>query len=164
MAKYVFGTGKIRYGAVGATLTDSDNIAAVQNVTFQHDFQTAEVREANWINVYPVANKQYDASAKLGFSMNDLAQALIPYITGAVASSAGGYDIYTAGATAEPAEMKLEFHGKTTAGKNVIIRFFVAKIFSLPLNFERTAFLGPTLEAIMYGDSTRGFWEMRIEQ
>lgn len=164
MPTFAFSTGKIRFGAVGATLTDSDNIAAVQNVRFEHTFETAIVREGAHINNYPVANAQYDANAMLSFEATEIAGDLIPYITGAVASSAGGYNVYTASKTNKPAYLQLVFIGETEDGRVIEIAIPRCKITSLPLDFQRDGFVSPTLEATSFPNDTYVAFIIREEQ
>lgn len=168
MPRFLFSTGKIRHGAVGAVLSDANRVVAVQNVSFEHTFQTAEVREAAHINVYVIENAQYDATCTLSFDATDIADVLIPAITGAVQSVSGGFTVYTGSPTGKPAYIQLEFTGEDADGKDCIIHIPRCKIMTLPLSFARDSYVTPQLQATSYpkagaSDGTQVPFTLRFE-
>ncbi|MES2459776.1 MAG: hypothetical protein V4671_04275 [Armatimonadota bacterium] len=146
MQNFAFSTGKLYLGAVGATLDDTNLIVTVQSADFSNTFQTKEVREAASINLYPVADADYDAECKLSVAVSVLAEALIEYCTGAVKSQTGGANVYTASCLTKPKYASLKFVGKTHDGRDITIEMARVKAPTLPLGFKRDDFVQPAIE------------------
>jgi hypothetical protein len=131
---YIFGTGKIRYGAVGAVLTDANNVAAVQNVKFNSEFQEALVRGAAHLSQFPLDSVRYDDEISMSFETMVFEHPLIPYLTGAAHAVVAGYDEYTFGATSVPQPMQLVFIGEGTDKK--IYEIQLPRCFGQKLNLD----------------------------
>lgn len=148
-----FSTGKIRVGDPGASLSDSNNLIDVQNVTFSFVTSTAEVRTAVHINMYPTGDAQYDAVVSLDFDIVGFAESLIPYIQGVSGSSGGGKNTYTGTLTAKPAYMQLVFIGQDQNGKVCTITLGRVKVLANSPAFGRTNFQTANYKAMSYPDT-----------
>ena len=165
MPNFAFSTGKLYLGDVGATLDETNVIAAIQNATFTPSFQTKEVREAASINLFAVADAQYDADVKFAFETGELSELLIAYITGAVKSQTGGANVYTASCQTKPKYGQLKFVGVLTDGRAATLEIARAKSPTLPMGFKRDDYVQPSVEFMALPvDANAIPWKLSIAQ
>lgn len=149
--QYHFSTGKIRVGAVGAALTDAENlIGIIKNVTFENKTQKKELMAPPSESMYPVAVAFFGGSVSLKFESDTIERALFERIVGATKASAGGVDTYTIGKTSKPSFCKVEFEGEDVDGKAMLIRLFKAVSNQLPLAFKMDDFVAMNVEFEAY--------------
>ncbi len=135
-----FSTGIVRVGAVGATLTDAENIPNIQNFAWNAGFQEAVVRTAVFLSQYPTADAQYDGEVGFTFETTSFPELMIPFILGVSAVSAGGKRTYTGTLTAKPTYCCAEFLGISVDDKDIRIIIPRVKVAQFNPQFGRDSF------------------------
>ena len=161
--QFFFSTGTIYVGDVGDTLDDTNIVGAVQSATFDPKFEVKEVREAATINLWPVAVAMFDASGTLQIEIADFSEALIAYCTGAVKSTGGGNNVYTATTTSKPAFVQIKLVGELIDGRAATLEIGRSRAPGLPLGFKRDDFVMPSAEFRIYPiDNDATPWKLTI--
>lgn len=145
--QFLFSTGVLYVALASAgAFTDADIVGAVQSADFDLKFETKEVREAAHINVYAVADVDYDANSMLKVEFTDLKEKLIEYCTGAVKSTTGGKNIYTHNGKSLPKYVKVKLVGQLSDGREATIEIDRCKAPGMPLGMKRDDFTTPSIE------------------
>lgn len=154
---HVFGSGKVRIGAVGGSLTDNANgVGSIQDITSNVKYEKKELYNTPVLSVFPVdvGFAKGEASVKLTF--NDINRDVLARVTGASKATVSTTDTYTIGKTAQPTKFRLEADMIDTAGKNVKIVLFNCYAVEVPISAKIDDFATMTLEVFCLPDSGTG--------
>lgn len=153
--QYIFSTGKVRIGPVGATLSDADHlIGAIQGANLDITFQKAEVMETPQQSMFPVAVGFHSGNCRLRLEVESVDRRIWTSVMNAVASNQGTANLYTIGKTTKPIFFKVELDGLDADGKQIKATLFKACTTGIPLNFRLTNFATMSLDCEGYPSST----------
>lgn len=150
--RYVFSTGSLFVGAVGATLTDDDRIAAVQDVNFELGFQKSEVFEVPRESLFPVATGFHSGQGRLRCTVESVDPDSYGVLLDATVSTAGTASTVTIAKTTKPTFCKVQLIGEDSEGNNITITMEKAICMGIPLNFALTRHATSALDFEAYPD------------
>jgi len=125
--KRIFGSGKVRVGNVGATLTDGSNgVGDVQSCSLDIQYQKRDLMNSPEISNFPVLTKYYGGKVDFKLSFENLNRDVMARSTGMTSATSGGTTTLTLTKNAAPGFYRLEWEGVDVDGQPVLITIFNA--------------------------------------
>jgi hypothetical protein len=155
--QHLFGTGYLRIGSVGGTLTNVANgIGVIQSAELDVSYQEKKLMDTPQKSMFAVDVAFYGGICKFKFETNGFERDLLVRILGGALTSNAGVDTITIGKTSKPAFVRLEFDGLDNAGKSVNIVLPRAYSLSLPVSLKLDDFGSMSVEFEGLPDTTTG--------
>lgn len=156
---HVFGSGLVRVGAVGASLTQSANgVGSIQSMSANCKYDKTELHNTPVVSLFAVDVGFHSGELSMKLEFNDINRNIMNYVMGATKTTAGSTDTYTIGQTSQPSKFRLEVDTITTDAtpKNVKLVFFNVYCPELPIDFAIKDYAKIALEIFALPDPSTG--------
>ncbi len=154
---HVFGSGLVRVGAVGGTLTQNGNgVGSIQSIDSNVKYDKKELFNTPIVSLFPVDVGFHNGEMSVKIMFKDINRDIFARVSGATKTTVSTTDTYTIGKTSQPTFMRLEADMIDTAGKNVKIVLFKCYATDIPISAKIDDFADMTLEVFCLPDPSTG--------